>query len=234
MLVRPAGAAMFAPMTNPYEPSMTKEEMKRTWEGWLPRRKLMYFLSRRLPKLLSYFYRRSFLSGKHGRIDKWMSLSLERKVIRTPPKLIFFHVILLSFSFSYWANLLHIDNCDTLWLTDGTTCSMITLSGSFQDEILIEGPMFEEFWQRDVEESVRQGSTKPFIEEAVLQVSNWGFSLADLQVRKECKRRGILPWLMSMYNQADCETVGFLDPIHIWQVCTLHLFLYLLTLFCCK
>ncbi|KAH7553610.1 hypothetical protein JRO89_XS12G0033500 [Xanthoceras sorbifolium] len=161
---RIAGAAMFAPMINPYEPSMTKEEMRRTWEEWLPRRKLMYFLARRFPKLLSPFYRRSFLSGKHGRIDEWMSLTLERK-----------------------------------------------------DEILTEGPMFEEFWQRDVEESVRQGNTKPFIEEAVLQVSNWGFGLADLQVRKECKRRGILPWLGFIYNQAECELAGFLSPIHIWQ-----------------
>lgn len=72
---------MFAPMINPYEPSMTKEEMRRAWEEWLPRKKFMYFLARRFPKLLSFSYRRSFLSGKHGRIDKWMSLSLQKKVI---------------------------------------------------------------------------------------------------------------------------------------------------------
>lgn len=89
-----------------------------------------------------------------------------------------------------------------------------------QDEVLIEGPIFEEFWHRDVEESVRQGTAKPFIEEAVLQVSNWGFSLADLQVRKECQRRGILAWLRSIYSQEQCELTGFLGPIHIWQVCT--------------
>ena len=35
---------------------------------------------------------------------------------------------------------------------------------------MIEEPEFEEFWQRDVEESVRQGNIRPFIEEAVLQV----------------------------------------------------------------
>ncbi|KAJ0088436.1 hypothetical protein Patl1_32048 [Pistacia atlantica] len=161
---RIAGAAFFAPMINPYESSMTKEEMRRTWEEWLPRRKLMLCLARRFPKLLSHFYRQTFLSGKHGRIDKWMSLLLSKK-----------------------------------------------------DEVLIEGPIFEEFWHRDVEESVRQGNTKPFIEEAVLQVSNWGFSLADLQVRKECLRRGILPWLRSMYSQEQCELAGFLGPIHIWQ-----------------
>ncbi|KAH9735431.1 AB hydrolase-1 domain-containing protein [Citrus sinensis] len=161
---RVAGAAMFAPMINPYEPSMTKEEMRRTWEEWLPRRRFMYFLARRFPKLLSFSYRRSFLSGKHGRIDKWMSLSLKKK-----------------------------------------------------DEVLIEDPIFEEYWHRDVEESIRQGNTKPFIEEAVLQVSNWGFRLADLQVRKECQRRGFLPWLRAMYSQEECELAGFLDPIHIWQ-----------------
>ncbi|KAE8666226.1 Alpha/beta-Hydrolases superfamily protein isoform 2 [Hibiscus syriacus] len=108
-----AGAAMVAPMINPYEPSLTKEEMQSIWGESLPRRKLMYYLARRLPKLLSFFYRRSFLSGKHGRIEKWMSVSLGRR-----------------------------------------------------DEILIEGATFEDFWHRDVEESIRQGNTKPFIEEA--------------------------------------------------------------------
>ncbi|GLT92421.1 hypothetical protein SLE2022_102600 [Rubroshorea leprosula] len=161
---RIAGAAMFAPMINPYEPSMTKEEMRRTWEGWLPKRKLMYFLARRFPKLLSVVYCRSFLSGKHGRIDKWMSLSLGTK-----------------------------------------------------DEILVEDPVFEGFWHRDVEESIRQGSSKPFIEEAVLQISNWGFSLADLGVRKKCHTRGILPWLKSLYREAECQLTAFLGPIHIWQ-----------------
>lgn len=90
-----------------------------------------------------------------------------------------------------------------------------------QDEILTEGATFEDFWHRDVEESVRQGNTKPFIEEAILQVSNWGFSLADLQVQRKCYRNGIFPWLKSLYSQAECELAGFLGPIHIWQVCIL-------------
>ncbi|KAK3021347.1 hypothetical protein RJ639_045980 [Escallonia herrerae] len=77
---RIAGAAMFAPMVNPYESSMTKEEMSRTWEKWTRRRKLMYYLARRFPKFLNYFYRQSFLSGKHGQIDKWLSLLLGNKV----------------------------------------------------------------------------------------------------------------------------------------------------------
>lgn len=80
VLPESAGAAMFAPMINPYEPSMTKEEMRRTWEEWLPRKKFMYFLARRFPKFLSFFYRRSFLSTKHGPIDKRMSVSLKKKV----------------------------------------------------------------------------------------------------------------------------------------------------------
>lgn len=88
-----------------------------------------------------------------------------------------------------------------------------------QDEILIEEPKVEEHLQRDVEESIRQGSTKPFIEEAVLQVSKWGFSVADLQVQKKCQQRGILTWLMSIYSDAECEVTGFLGQIHIWQVC---------------
>ncbi|XVE76226.1 hypothetical protein DITRI_Ditri12bG0156000 [Diplodiscus trichospermus] len=165
---RIAGAALIAPVINPYEPSMTKEEMRSVWGDLLSKRKLMYYLARRLPKLLSVFYHHSFLSGKHGRIDKWMSLSLGRK-----------------------------------------------------DEILTEGSTFEDFWHRDVEESIRQGNTKPFIEEAFLLVSNWGFSLGDLQVRRKCYRSGIFPWLRSLYSQAECELTGFLGPIHIWQVCIL-------------
>ncbi|KAK3038402.1 hypothetical protein RJ639_030568 [Escallonia herrerae] len=161
---RIAGAAMFAPMVNPYESSMRKEEMSRTWEKWTRRRKLMYYLARRFPKFLNYFYHQSFLSGKHGQIDKWLSLSLGNK-----------------------------------------------------DEALIKEPMFEEIWHRNVEESIRQGSSKPFIEEASLQVSKWGFSLSDLQPEKKCPGKGILPWFSFMYSQAECEITGFVGPIHIWQ-----------------
>lgn len=75
-----AGAAMFAPFVNPYESSMTKEEKYRTWVKWTSRRKLMYFLARRFPSFLVYFFHKSFLSGKHGRLDKWLSLSLAKKV----------------------------------------------------------------------------------------------------------------------------------------------------------
>lgn len=88
-----------------------------------------------------------------------------------------------------------------------------------QDEILIEEPRFMEFWHRDVEESICQGSAKPFVEEAALHVSNWGFSLVDLQVRRNCLTQGFLLWLKSMYTEAECELAGFLRPIHIWQVC---------------
>ncbi|CAI9091347.1 OLC1v1026356C1 [Oldenlandia corymbosa var. corymbosa] len=44
-----------------------------------------------------------------------------------------------------------------------------------------EHPLFEEFCQREVEESVRQGNAGSVVQEAVLQVSNWGFKLADLK-----------------------------------------------------
>ncbi|KAL2502784.1 alpha/beta-hydrolase superfamily protein [Forsythia ovata] len=158
------GAAMFAPLINPYESSMTKEEMSGTWKNWTRRRKFLYYLARRFPKFLGYFYHRTFLSGKHGQINKWLSLSLWNK-----------------------------------------------------DKTLVKTSDFEEFWQRDVEESIRQGNTKPFIEESMLQVSNWGFSLMDLQVQRKCQRKGIFPWLQFMYGEAECELTGFLGPIHIWQ-----------------
>lgn len=161
---RIAGAIMVAPMVNPYDPSMSKEERRRTWVKWTTKKKLMYLLAKKLPILLPYFYRRSFLSGNHGQIEKWLALSLGNR-----------------------------------------------------DKALIESPMFEEFWQRDVEESVRQRNVYPFVEEAVLQVSNWGFRLADLKVRKKRKGKGLLVWLKSIYGQAEESINGFLGPIQVWQ-----------------
>ncbi|XP_038693698.1 uncharacterized protein LOC119991413 [Tripterygium wilfordii] len=160
---RLAGAAMFAPMVNPYDPLMTKGEKHGTWEKWTHRRKFMYFLARRFPRLLAYFYRRSFLSGKHGQIDRWLSLSLGKR-----------------------------------------------------DKALIEDPIYEEFWQRDLEESIPQGNTKAFVEEAALMVSNWGFSLADLKLQKKKQDIGILRWLNYLLRAQE-EYTGFFGPIHIWQ-----------------
>jgi hypothetical protein len=156
---------MVAPVINPYEPSMVKEEVVKTWEQWLTKRKFMYFLARRFPILLPFFYRRSFLSGNLDQLDQWMALSLGEK-----------------------------------------------------DKLLIKDPTFQEVYQRNVEESVRQGITKPFVEEAVLQVSNWGFTLSEFRTQKKCATNGVLSWLMSMYSEAECELIGFRKPIHIWQV----------------
>lgn len=88
----------------------------------------------------------------------------------------------------------------------------------FQDRALVEGPVFEEFWKRDVEESVRQGNAKPFVEEVSLQVSDWGFSISDLKVQKQKRGKGILVWLKSVYDLAEEKVDGFLGPIYIWQV----------------
>lgn len=79
------GAAMLAPLVNPYDSSMTKQEMSRTWENWNRRRRLLFYLARRFPKFLSYFYHQTFLSGKHGQIQNWLSLTLGKKVISTLP-----------------------------------------------------------------------------------------------------------------------------------------------------
>ncbi|KAK1283112.1 hypothetical protein QJS10_CPB21g01206 [Acorus calamus] len=160
---RLAGAIMLAPMGNPYESSMTKEEIYKTWEKWTTKRKLMFTLARRFPSLLPYFYRRSFLSGKQSQPVKWLSLPLGKK-----------------------------------------------------DRELVDDPIFIEFLKNDIEESIRQGDPKPFVEEAVLQVSNWGFDLADLQVEKH-DGKGFFQWIKSMYSQAEHELAGFLGPIHIWQ-----------------
>ncbi|CAL9097252.1 unnamed protein product [Musa acuminata var. zebrina] len=161
---RLAGVALFAPMANPYDSSLNKEEIHKIWDKWTMKRKLMFVLARRIPSLLSYFYHKSFLSGEYGQPEKWLSLSLGKK-----------------------------------------------------DKSLLEEPTFREFWEKDVSESVRQGNPKPFIEEAVLQVSNWGFSLADLQVQKQHQGKGLLSWLKSLYSQAEHEWAGFPGPIHIWQ-----------------
>lgn len=81
---------MVAPMVNPYEPRLSKEESRRIWGKWTVKKKLMYFLSRKFPKLLPYFYRKSFLSGNHGQIDTWLSVSLEKRVSDLNQKPYFF------------------------------------------------------------------------------------------------------------------------------------------------
>jgi len=81
----------------------------------------------------------------------------------------------------------------------------------------MEDPIYEEFWQRDVEESTRQRNVKPFVEEAALQVTNWGFSLSDLKLQKRKQSSELLSWLKSMFTETQ-EYTGFLGPIHIWQV----------------
>ncbi|WOG87565.1 hypothetical protein DCAR_0206794 [Daucus carota subsp. sativus] len=161
---RVAGAFMVSPMINPYEPSMSKEEKKRTWSRWTLQKKFMYFLARRFPRFLPYFYHHGFLSGSVGQINKWLSLSLGKR-----------------------------------------------------DRDFIEDERFAEFWLRDVAESVRQGNVKPFVEEAVLQVSSWGFRLSELKVQKKRKGRGIIFWITSKYSRVEEELIGFLGPIHIWQ-----------------
>ncbi|XVE79088.1 hypothetical protein DITRI_Ditri14bG0029400 [Diplodiscus trichospermus] len=161
---RLAGAAMFAPMVNPYDSLMNRREKYGIWEKWTRKRKFMYFLARRFPRSLSYFYKQSFLSGKHGQIDQWLALTLGRR-----------------------------------------------------DRALIEDPVYEEFWQRDVEESIRQGNAEPFVEEAVLQVSNWGFSLADLKLQKKQRGKGIINLIKFLLSGSEEEYTGFLGPIHIWQ-----------------
>lgn len=81
---RVAGAAFVAPMINPYESSMTKEETSKTWERWEHKRKLMFSTARRFPRFLSYFYSRSFFSGKHGKLEKCFSLKVGNKVSFSP------------------------------------------------------------------------------------------------------------------------------------------------------
>lgn len=96
---------------------------------------------------------------------------------------------------------------------------------------MIEAPIFEKFWQRDVEESVRQRNVRPFVEEAVLQVSEWGFRLSDLKIQKKRRWKGIIHWLKSIYSQAEEEVTGFLGPIHIWQVSGTHIIFFLIFFF---
>uniref|UniRef100_A0ACD5XJE6 Uncharacterized protein n=1 Tax=Avena sativa TaxID=4498 RepID=A0ACD5XJE6_AVESA len=160
---RVAGAAMFAPMANPYDSKMTKDEKRKIWDRWSTKRKLMHILARRFPSLLRLFYHRSFLSGKQGQPESWLSLSLGKK-----------------------------------------------------DKTLLEAPMFNTFWEKDVAESVRQADAQPFVEEAVMQVSDWGFSLSDIQMQKK-EDQGLFELIMSLFSHAEREWVGFLGPIHIWQ-----------------
>jgi hypothetical protein len=71
---------MFAPMANPYDSKMSKDEKRKIWDRWSTKRKLMHILARRFPSLLRLFYHRSFLSGKQGQPESWLSVSLGKKV----------------------------------------------------------------------------------------------------------------------------------------------------------
>ena len=57
------------------------------------------------------------------------------------------------------------------------------------------------------------------MEEAVLQVSDWGFNLGDLQVQKQQDGGGLFLWFKSIFHPSEKEWAGFLGPIHVWQVC---------------
>jgi hypothetical protein len=89
-----------------------------------------------------------------------------------------------------------------------------------QDKTLLEAPMFNASWEKDVAESVRQADAQPFVEEAAMQVSDWGFSLSDIQMQKK-EDQGLFELIMSLFSHTEREWVGFLGPIHIWQVCIL-------------
>lgn len=93
----------------------------------------------------------------------------------------------------------------------------LSMSLGKRDKVFIEEVKYQEFWQKDLAESVRQLNVKPFVEEAVLQVSNWGFSISDLNVQKKHQGKGIILWLKSIYRRPQEELTGFLGPIHIWQ-----------------
>ncbi|GAB2235736.1 hypothetical protein Drorol1_Dr00026176 [Drosera rotundifolia] len=138
--------------------------MSKTCAIWGRKMILMFFLAKRLPSFLLYFYGRSSLSVSHSKIEELVSISLGEK-----------------------------------------------------DKAVIKEKSFQEHWRRNVEESVRQGSAEPFIEEARLLVSHWGFSIADLMLRKQCQGKGILSWLKSIYSKPECKLTGFGRPIHIWQ-----------------
>ncbi|GJW75427.1 putative alpha/beta hydrolase fold protein [Tanacetum coccineum] len=174
-------AFMVAPLLNPYEPSMNKAETRRTWDKWTSKRRFMYLLARKFPSLLPYFYRRSFLSGNLDQIDKWLGMSLGKRIqfdpLPNPP----------------------------------------ILPPLYKRTNFIEELKYQDFWKRDLGESVRQGNVKPFVEESVLQVSSWGFSISDLNVQKKRQGKGIMFWLKSIYKRPPDELTGFLGPIHIWQ-----------------
>ncbi|KAG6415097.1 hypothetical protein SASPL_122499 [Salvia splendens] len=161
---RIAGAIILAPMVNPYDPRLSKAEIRRIWGKWTLKRRLMYTLARKFPRLLPYFYRRSFLSGNHGELDTLLSVSLGKR-----------------------------------------------------DRAVVEDRTFRDVWHRNIEESVRQGNVRPFVEEAILQVSNWGFSIGDLNGRNKYKGGGVLDWIKSLFNPAEKRLSGFFGPIHIWH-----------------
>lgn len=68
----------------------------------------------------------------------------------------------------------------------------------------------------------------------MLQVSNWGFTLADLKMQKKQRGRGVLNLLKSLLNRDQEEYTGFLGPIHMWQVSHIYALRLLLPVFLIK
>jgi hypothetical protein len=51
-------------------------------------------------------------------------------------------------------------------------------------------------------QSLRQADAQPFVEEAVMQVSDWGFSLSDIQMQKK-EDQGLFELIMSLFSRTD-------------------------------
>eukprot|EP00252_Welwitschia_mirabilis_P001051 TRINITY_DN11019_c0_g1_i1.p1 TRINITY_DN11019_c0_g1~~TRINITY_DN11019_c0_g1_i1.p1 ORF type:complete len:540 (+),score=95.47 TRINITY_DN11019_c0_g1_i1:73-1692(+) len=60
---RLAGAALLAPMGNPYDPHMSKDEIRKIWEHWSFWRKLGFILAKRAASFLPSFYKRNYLTS---------------------------------------------------------------------------------------------------------------------------------------------------------------------------
>ena len=76
--------------------------------------------------------------------------------------------------------------------------------------------MFNAFWERNVAEAVRQGDARPFVEEAVLQVSDWGFNLSNIQMQKKEAQR-FFELIKSLFNQA--KRVGGISGPNPYMAC---------------
>jgi pimeloyl-ACP methyl ester carboxylesterase len=82
-----------------------------------------------------------------------------------------------------------------------------------KDRALLDQDSFGAAWEKDMRESVRQGTAKPHSEEVILHTNDWGFNLADLLPKSPTP--SLYQRMHSLFRGSNLP--AFAGPIHIFQ-----------------